>query len=399
MKNTRHIKTVLTSIPLLFASSLVQANPPGNDKIWEMLKQQQKQIKELQNKNKRLTEKLDLSAEMANQPATSPTTSSHTASNRTSIGGYGELHYSNLDSKKEIDFHRFVLFFGHEFNSLTRFFSELELEHVISGDNQPGEIELEQAYIEHDLTKNMSAKAGLFLLPVGILNETHEPTTFYGVERNPVEKNIIPTTWWEAGLALTGKINNVWSYDLALTSGLSTPTTGSNAYLIRSGRKRAAKAPASDGALTARVKWSGMAGLQISATVQRQQDITQGTDSTAGGATLFEANGVYQKGPFTLRALYAQWTLNGSGPKALGRDKQKGWYIEPAYKITSKLGMFARYNQWDNNAGNSAATKYKQTDFGINYWLHENVVLKLDVQNQSGAGSNDGFNLGIGYQF
>mgnify|MGYP001822965213 CR=1 FL=1 len=115
-----------------------------------------------------------------NQPASS--------GKQVHIGGYGELHYNNWEfpdgSKfREIDFHRFVLFFGYDFSDSIRFHSELELEHSVAGEGQNGEIELEQAYIEFDLTENMETKVGLFLMPVGILNETHEPTTFYGVER------------------------------------------------------------------------------------------------------------------------------------------------------------------------------------------------------------------------
>ena len=121
------------------------------------------------------------------------------ANSKTVIGGYGELHYNNIEDTESIDFHRFVLFFGHEFTESIRFFSEFELEHALSGDGKPGEVELEQAYIEMDLTESTTLKTGLFLVPVGIINETHEPPTFYGVERNPVEKNIIPATWWEAG--------------------------------------------------------------------------------------------------------------------------------------------------------------------------------------------------------
>ena len=96
-------------------------------------------------------------------------------------------------------FHRFVLFFGHKFNAATRMFSEFELEHALAGEGKPGEVELEQAYIEHDFGDAFTGRAGVMLIPAGILNEVHEPPTFYGVERNNVEKNIIPSTWWEGG--------------------------------------------------------------------------------------------------------------------------------------------------------------------------------------------------------
>jgi hypothetical protein len=159
------------------------------------------------------------------------------------------LHYNNLSGKggasdkDEIDFHRFVLFFGHEFNDDIRFFSELEVEHSIAGEGKSGEVELEQAYIDFDLNDNHTARAGLFLLPVGIINETHEPPTFYGTERNPIEKNIIPATWWAAGAGLHGQLGSGFSYDAYLHSGLNATKTDSVTKIvsyssIRSGRQK-----------------------------------------------------------------------------------------------------------------------------------------------------------------
>jgi hypothetical protein len=173
---------------------------------------------------------------------------------------------------------RFVLFFGHEFNDKTRFYSEFELEHSLVGDTgggTPGEVELEQAFIEFDLRAGLHAKAGLFLLPIGILNETHEPPSFYGVERNDVESIIVPSTWWEAGAAINGRWGSDWNWDLALTSGLQMPTTGSNAFRVRSGRQKVAKAVASDVAITGRLRYIGIAGLQAALTVQNQFDPNQ----------------------------------------------------------------------------------------------------------------------------
>jgi opacity protein-like surface antigen len=341
----------------------------------------------------------ELKQEVAKQKSASA------GSGATSIGGYGELHYNSLDSKDEIDFHRFVLFFGHRFNEHLRFFSEVELEHALVKDTSdasgPGEVELEQAYLDFDLNDAHTARAGLFLVPVGILNETHEPPTFYGVERNPVETDVIPTTWWEGGLGLNGRFGAGLGYDLALTSGLKVPTSGSSAYKVRSGRQKMAKADANNAAVTARIKWTGAPGIELATTVHRQDAITQGTvaDSVSGAATLWEAHAVFARGPFGLRALYAQWDLDGAGPKALGRDEQKGWYIEPSFKLTPKFGVFARYNVWDNEAGDVIDSEKKQKDFGFNYWPHEQVALKFDIQRQSGAVNDDGFNLGIGYMF
>ena len=324
---------------------------------------------------------------------------------KTRIGGYGEMHYNSLEGeggakdKDEIDFHRFVLFFGHTFNERTRFFSELEIEHALVGDNKKGEVELEQAYVEYDFTPNHRGKAGLFLLPVGILNETHEPPTFYGVERNSVEKDIIPATWWAGGAALSGQLGDSFSYDLALHEGLAT--SAGNAYKPRNGRQKTSESKADNLATTARLKWTGLPGIEIAGSIQHQTDITQGADATAGSANLYELHGIYNKGPFALKALYAHWDLEGSGPAAIGADKQNGWYIEPSYKLSEQWGVFARYSLWDNQAGDSIGSEKKQIETGVSFKPHPDVVLKADYQHQDNDDGNNlnGFNLGVGYQF
>ncbi len=320
---------------------------------------------------------------------------------KTTLGAYGEMHLNSLQSKDEIDFHRFVVFLGHEFDARTRLFSELELEHSIAGEGQKGEFELEQAYIERDLTDNQHARAGLFLLPLGILNEHHEPDTFYGIERNPVETEIIPTTWWEGGVGLHGDLAPGWAYDLTAHSGLKTPLTGSNAYRVRSGRQKVANAPAEDPAMTARIKYSGIPGLELSVSGQYQDDLTQGAGERAH-AFLWETHAVLQRGPFGLRALYAGWDIGGDPAQALGRDQQNGWYLEPSWRLSDQWGVFARYNRWDTAAGDGADSAFKQIDVGFNYWLSEQVVLKLDYMDKNGptSGLDDhGVNAGVGFSF
>ncbi len=372
---------------------------PDQDEMWRILQQQQREIEKLKSEQQETSEKAEAVLDVVEQGQYS-TSSAASWAERTRIGGYGELHYNNLDTDdgnfKELDFHRFVLFFGHQFSDRLRFFSELELEHALSGDGKNGEVELEQAYVEYDLNANHRTKAGVFILPVGILNETHEPPTFYGVERNPVENAIIPTTWWAGGVALSGEIAPGWSYDIGVHEGLEN-----SSYVIRSGRQKTSNADAHDLASTARLKWTGVAGVELAGTVQYQENITQGLDNDAS-AWLVETHAIVQRGPYGLRALYARWDIEGDGASLVGRDEQQGFYIEPSYRVTEKFGVFARYNQWDNQAGNSADTEKKQYDVGFNYWPHPDVVFKADYQvqdNESGDDEKDGFNLGVGYQF
>jgi hypothetical protein len=389
---------------------------PTIEQLWEIIQAQQAEINALKQEQAATADQAlaaDEKAEAAVVAVEESATRSAGAGNwadRTTIGGYGELHYNNLDGsggakdKKEIDLHRFVLYFGHEFTDDIRFFSEVEYEHGVAGDGQVGEVEVEQAFVEIDINDQHTSRLGVALLPVGIINETHEPPTFYGVERNPVEKDIIPATWWAGGVGLSGEAAPGWGYDVVLHEGLKIPGAMDkdfSGYKVRGGRQKTGKAKADDLAGTARIKWTGIPGTEIAGTVQYQSDITQGDDPTAGSAWLYELHADIERGPFGLRALYARWDLSGSGPESVGADRQEGFYVEPSWRFNDKFGIFTRFNQWDNAAGNSTKTEKQQIDIGLNWWPHEDVVLKADYQFQDNEDDKeqDGFNLGVGYQF
>ncbi len=364
----------------------------------------QKEIDALKKQNQTIMERMNATMDM--MESKQPASHGHgSGKGKTTVGGYGELHYSNQansiadqPAKKEIDLHRFILFLGHEFSKDIRFWSEMEVEHA-TADPNGGEVAMEQAYLEFDLSDKLQSRAGILLVPVGFINETHEPPVFYGVERNNVEKYIIPTTWREGGVSINGKAGD-FKYDLVVHSGLQI-SSGDN-YAVRKGRKGVREAPANAPAVTARVKWNVTPGLELGAALQNQSDMGQGMDASVGAGTLTEAHAVWQVNKFTLKALYASWNITGSGAASVGADKQTGWYIEPSYKLTPKMGVFARYSTWDNRAGDNADSAYTQSDIGVNYWPHEDVVVKMDFQTQTapaGKSAYNGINLGIGYMF
>jgi phosphate-selective porin len=416
-------KRTALAATLMTAMSATQAAAPSNEEIWALLQEMKQELSsvkqqnaDLKAQNEALQDKVEATeakAQEATEAAEAVAVASEEAmktaaaqDSKTSIGGYGELHYNNLENqgagedKDEIDFHRFVLFFDHEFNDRLRLFTELELEHSLAGEGKEGEVELEQAYIQYDINDKHRVNAGLFLLPIGLLNETHEPNTFYGVERNSVENKIIPTTWWEGGVMFSGELAQGFSYDVAATGGLKT-SAGSD-YAIRSGRQKVSEALADDFAYTARLKWTGMPGVELASSIQYQEDIAQSLDPDAGSAFLWEAHAAIQKGDFGLRALYATWDLDGDGPESVGADEQTGWYIEPSYKLLDNVGVFTRYSEWDNQAGNSTDSEVEEWALGVNWWLDPQVVVKFDYQDQDAEDKDDefdGFNVGIGYQF
>ncbi len=388
---------------------------PSPEEMWKIIQQQQKEIEALK-KGQQAAVKQAADADEKAEAAVVAVEESAAGgrggnwADRTTLGGYGELHYNNIDARdpanddKEIDFHRFVLFFGHEFTDDLRFHSELELEHALAGDgdDKPGEVELEQAYIEYDIRDNLQTRGGVFILPIGILNETHEPNTFYGVERNDVENIIIPSTWWAAGAGLSGQHASGISWDLAVHEGLEIPTSS---FRVRSGRQKSAEAIAEDLAWTGRVRYTGIPGLSLGASINYQTDASQVSGDDLESGLLLEGHVDYQKGPFGLRALYAEWDLDIT-PAGLalvpGADKQHGWYIEPSFKPLANVGVYARYEDIE---GARDVDKFDQWEVGVNFWPHENVVLKADYRsrdhdNTSAADEDfDAFDLGIGYQF
>jgi hypothetical protein len=329
--------------------------------------------------------------------------------NRLSVGGYGELHYNNLSATdpsrdtEAVDFHRFVLFFGYDFSDDLRFVSEFELEHALAADGAPGEVELEQAYIEFD-HGNSSTQAGVFLLPIGIINETHEPPSFYGVERNDVESIIIPSTWWEAGVQHIQRFGQGWQWNIAAHSGLSMPTTGGSAFRVRSGRQKVAEAQASDLAITTRLKYTGIQGLELATSVQVQTDPSQQSSDGLDDGTLVEAHAIYNIGSFSIRALYANWDFSGTAIEAAGNEanSQSGWYVEPSFKISDSFGVYARASSIEAARDQD---NFDQNEIGFNWWPHPQVVVKFDYRDRehalsSAAGRDfDGFDLGVGYQF
>lgn len=403
--NLRTCKTALAVLalsPVLVAPLLVSA-APTIEELWDQINKQQAEIDELKQSQQKTSDELATTEKKVEATADALESGTSYGSGKlsewaakTRIGGYGEHHYNNFDNSDDrIDAHRFVLYVAHDYSDTVRFFSEFELEHGVAGEGQPGEVELEQAYIEWDFTQGHSLVLGQFLVPVGIINETHEPDTFYGVERNLVEKDIIPTTWWETGAMLRGELAQGFSYNIAIHSGLKAEDGGK----VRGGRQKSAEAIANELAYTARLKYTGVAGLELAASYQIQSDITQGLGIGDNSASLTEFHAAWQAGSFALRALYADWSIDGETFELAGRDSQNGWYIEPSYKFTDRFGAFIRFSSWSNEAGLSTTEENEVIDYGFNFWLNNHVALKLDYQDAGDYNENDSLNLGLGWSF
>ena len=341
---------------------------------------------------------------------------------KTSVGGYGELHYNNNNGSGKIDFHRYVLFFNHQFNDSVGFNSEFELEHSIAGGGstikEKGEVELEQAYLDHNWGEyglpNTNAKYGVFLIPCGITNEIHEPPTFYGVERNVVEKEICSNTRWEGGFQGTHVVPDM---NLTIIAGVHSSLTTSSGD-IRAGRDKVASATMNKEAYSGAVRWTGAyPGLELAYSWEYAPDMNEGQSGpqVTGKMHAVHANYMPSRG-FGTRAFYGFWDLDC--PPVLtdanqcaenGRNHQWGWFTEGSYRFDltgeQSLGFFIRRQEWDDKAGTKNATTTKNnitmSSFGANWWLTDQAVLKVDWERKKTFGSDSvqGFNMGMGYNF
>lgn len=352
-----------------------------------------------------------------------------TTPNSTAVGGYGEAAYNkyrNTDANKnQADLRRFVLFFGHRFNDNLRFFSELEVEHAVASSGDKGEVEIEQAYLDYRLNDAVNFKAGLFLIPLGILNETHEPPTYYGVERNFVETRIIPSTFREGGLQLHGEIGQGLKYQVGITTGFDTGKLDDPAFAIRSAHQELQLANANDlsvhGALNYRAPGVLLGGGVFTGNTGQNGATNAALKGVSARLTLWDMHAKYFKGNWDLQTVYARGTLGdaaqvsnalvaASGNPALIAPKTfDGWYAQAAYHVWKRgdmdLAPFIRFEKFNTQKTVADGfTPDPQNDervitAGLSFKLHPQVVIKADYQKFRTDSAKDRFNLGLGYMF
>ena len=109
------------------------------------------------------------------------------------------------------------------------------------------------------------AARGLVLMPMGLVNELHEPTTFLGVRRPDVEDVIIPTTWREIGFGAYGTAGPL-TYRGYMVNGLNAAGYSADEG-IHEGSQEGSEALAKNWAFTGRVDFTALPGLLVGASV------------------------------------------------------------------------------------------------------------------------------------
>jgi hypothetical protein len=337
-----------------------------------------------------------------------------------------ELHYNNTDTQPgQLDLHRFVVLFAHSFSPRVRFVGELEVEHaVVEGLEDEGELEVEQAYVDFLMTRSFNLRAGMMLVPVGIINERHEPPVFNGVERPFVDTVIIPTTWFDTGAGVHGEFGRGFRYRLFAMAPLNAAEF-SAAEGLRGGAQHGAEADVRRIAATGRLEYLAIRGLAVGASFWSGQTNFAFPTTVDTAVHVGEVDARYHHRALELRAQFADVSITDAG--RLNRTVQRatgispnvasglrGWYGEAAYRVWNAgsprdLVAFARYENFD--------TQYRMPDgfvplkmfdrnawtVGATYYPDPDVAVKIDwvrVGNRSDVVKPaNTLNIGLGWWF
>lgn len=349
-----------------------------------------------------------------------------------SIAGYGEMLFEGFDSRRDdgspsgktdqIDFLRAIVYVGYKFNDRWIFNSEIEFEHASTG--KTGEASLEFAYLDYLWRPELNWRAGLLLVPMGFLNELHEPPVFLGARRPRIEQVIMPTTWRENGFGIFGDAGPI-TYRTYLLNGLDAK--GFSAGGLRGGRQKGSQALAEGFAWMGRLDYTGTPGLLLGGSVYIG-DSGQGLASPGRGAldvqtTIYEAHLEWKWRGLEVRFLGVQAELDDvaelnqalglSGNRSVGEELE-GFYLQVGYDVLAAVGSgekslipYIRWEEFDTQSKVPAgflrnpANDVEDLTVGLAFKPIDQLIVKVDYENfdnKAGTGV-DQFNVALGYIF
>ncbi|HEX2395499.1 MAG TPA: hypothetical protein VHI78_09135 [Bacteroidales bacterium] len=356
------------------------------------------------------------------------------------LGGYGEVHYNQplnagIKNNGTLDVHRMVLLLGYNFSQNTQFISEIEFEHV-------SEVYVEQAFLQYRFKPFLNLRAGLMLIPMGIINEYHEPVTFNGVERPESDTRIVPTTWREIGVGITGILVPVsLKYQFYVVTGFNgydgeARLNGRNGF--RGARQRGAESYVITPNITGKIEYYGLKGLNIGLSGyfgKSQSTLYEGIDkdnrtailkadssvtgiAMAGLDARYSSTGLQLRGQIYYTAISNTDQYNKfTGKEGLSNDlgsAMLGYYLEAGYDILrfipdsdKELILFGRYEKSNTHFStiDSEINGSYNNDIitcGLTLKLAKGAVVKGDMQFIKSPDSpelNKVFNAGFGIMF
>ena len=427
-KKTQHSLLTLSAVALsvALATGSVRAQSSSETQLLERLNQLALELDKVRAELQQVKQKQD--AAPVAQAAQVASSNAPTASG-TTLTAYGEITYTRPkdSSATQATVGRFVTGFQHRFNERTKVVAELEVENAVVSAGDSGEVAVEQVYVEHRINQNFGVRAGLFLIPLGLINQNHEPHTFYGANRPVVETSIIPSTLREVGVQVFGEHDNAVSWSAGITTGFDlTKWDPLNAEGVESPlrtlHQEGQLARSKDLSFFGAVDWRGIPGLRLGAglTTGKAGHGTAGFAAQGARTTLWDVHAQWTPGPWDLAAVYARGSISGAGAlnanfagaRYLVPKSFDGWYAQAAYKWRLsndyRLSPFVRFERvntgrsFDGVIASLNPTAYDTESIwtlGANFNVSPTVVIKADYQRFKVTSESNRFNLGLGFSF
>jgi hypothetical protein len=366
------------------------------------------------------------------------------AQSATVIGGYGQFTLNSVLPGDQREFNtrasvrRLVLFVAHPITDDIRVYTEFEWENAVACQSCSGSVEVEQAFVQWRLAGDaFMLRAGLLLVPMGIVNQWHEPPVFHGVERPAVDQFIIPSTWRELGAGFAGTIAELFRYELYLTTTLD-PTRLSESGLAGA-RTLGSLALARAFAVTGRAEIEPVLGMIAG--------VSFFLSDLGGNSKYYRSNGTerdlrlpllgyaldarMRRWGFEARVVWSQFFFPNASDllNAYRSDRSplfireatvgtvperiQGGYVEVAYNVFHLLQLshellgFVRLETYDTQAAvpdsykRNPALNIDELTAGLTYRPVTQLVFKADLQLRDRYRGYDElqWNLGFGYMF
>ncbi len=363
---------------------------------------------------------------------------------RVHIHGYGELHFilpTDGSSDGVFDNHRYVLGVNAKLADWIHLNVEIDFEHAAQ------ELEFEFGYLDFLISPKLNARAGVVLVPMGFLNEFHEPPLFWTVERPTFHSRIIPTTWNASGAGIFGSPMDGVNYRLYVVNALQSVRpnppgspkckagsgngAGGNCSLftgkegIRKGRLQPNKGVFEDFAIAGRVELTKLLpGLQTGFSFHAG-NTTQNFIPEGGYTVMLEADVKYRYRWFDMNASIAHINIDDAAAINAFQISQSddgdvasgifGWNVQAGVHLPQLLGLSTSQdvithfmyefidtqNEMPAGTAPDLAQELKILTAGVSYMPIPEVALKFDYQHTStGLGTTtDQVNLGVAYMF
>ncbi|MEA1920197.1 MAG: porin [Campylobacterota bacterium] len=166
-------------------------------------------------------------------------------------------------------------------------------------------------------------------------------------------------------------------------------------------------------AVVGRLDYTGINGLLLGASGY-YGDAAQG-DPSGSKAFIYDAHLSYENSGFKFKGLYTATTVEDAQKwnEALAATDASGYYLNAEYDLLSfistpqRLPLFAQYESYNTTekivSGDAPDNELSITTVGLNYYPHDQVVLKLDYAMKDYSSSSkediDTLSFGLGFVF